>query len=198
MSLSPKSGLEQPATNHADGLGSTTSLSNGSGTITDTYKFDSFGNTSSSAGTTLNPFRYTGRELDNETNLYFYRARYYDPVSGRFVLEDPLGFGGANSNFYSYVANGAVNANDPFGLRPLTSCEKIKLYPYIPRIDLDRADIRENQWPPKVGKLFPIPLSKDVQAITLGNNIYIRPGEYDPDTIDGLALLGHELVQVGQ
>jgi len=58
--------------------------------------------------------------------------------------------------------------------------------------------MRENEWPPKIGKFFPIPLSKDVAAITLGNNIYIRPGEYDPTTVDGRALLGHELVHVGQ
>jgi len=128
----------------------------------------------------------------------YYRARYYDTSSGRFLREDPIGFAGATSNFYSYIANDPVNDVDPFGLRSLTNCEKAKLYPYIPRIDLDNADIRENEWPPKVGKIFPIPLSKDVAAITLDNKIYIRPGEYDATTIDGLALLGHELVHVGQ
>lgn len=128
----------------------------------------------------------------------YYRARYYDANAGRLVSEDPIGFGGMTSNFYVYVANEPVDSWDPFGLRALTGCEKKKLTPYIPRIDLDNADIRENEWPPKVGKIFPIPLSKDVAAITLGNKIYIRPGEYDPTTIDGLALLGHELVHVGQ
>ena len=41
------------------------------------------------SGSLTNFFRYTGRELDTETNLYYYRARYHDPASGRFVSEDP-------------------------------------------------------------------------------------------------------------
>ena len=183
---------------HADGLGSITSLSNSAGTLANTYTYDSYGNLTASTGSLVNSFRYTGRESDAETGLYYYRARYYDPTVGRFVSSDPIGFGGMTSNFYAYVANDPQDSWDPLGLRALTKCEKRNLAPYIPRIDLDNADIRENEWPPKIGKFFPIPLSKDVAAITLGNKIYIRPGEYDPTTIDGEALLGHELVHVGQ
>jgi hypothetical protein len=46
-----------------DGLGSITSLSNGSGTLANTYSYDSFGNLTASTGTVTNPFRYTGREF---------------------------------------------------------------------------------------------------------------------------------------
>ncbi len=46
--------------------------------------------------------------------LYYYRARYYDPEIGRFLSEDPLGFG-AGINFYAYVENNPVNHNDPSG-----------------------------------------------------------------------------------
>jgi RHS repeat-associated protein len=59
---------------------------------------------------------YTGRELDNESGLYYYRARYYDPMAGRFLSEDPLGFK-AGINFYAYVGNNPLNFNDPSGLR---------------------------------------------------------------------------------
>jgi len=62
-----------------------------------------------------NPIRYTGREMD-ETGLYYYRARYYSPEMGRFISEDPIGFGGGDVNFYSYVGNRPVNVNDPLGL----------------------------------------------------------------------------------
>ncbi len=56
-----------------------------------------------------------------------------------------------------------------------------------------------HQYPrPKILKFVPIPLSSDVEGLTLENNIYLRPGAYDPSTADGLALLGHELVHVGQ
>jgi hypothetical protein len=47
----------------ADGLGTVTSLSNGAGTLTQTYSFDSFGNQTASSGSLINPFRYAGREF---------------------------------------------------------------------------------------------------------------------------------------
>jgi uncharacterized protein RhaS with RHS repeats len=63
----------------ADGLGSVMSLSNGTGALAQTYTFDSFGKQTASTGSLTNPFQYTGRESDPETDLYYYRARYYDP-----------------------------------------------------------------------------------------------------------------------
>lgn len=101
----------------ADGLGSITSLSNTAGSLAQTYTFDSFGKLTNSSGSLTNPFQYTAREFDSETNLYFYRARYYDPNPGRFLSEDPAKFKGG-ANFYRYVKNNAVNRVDPFGLNP--------------------------------------------------------------------------------
>ena len=46
-----------------------------------------------------------------------YRARYYDPVRGRFVSEDPLGLAGGDLNFYTYVQDRPTNLLDPLGLR---------------------------------------------------------------------------------
>jgi YD repeat-containing protein len=66
----------------ADGLGSTTSLSNAASALAQTYTFDSFGNQTASSGSLTNPFRYTGGEFGTETGLYFYRARYFDPQAG--------------------------------------------------------------------------------------------------------------------
>jgi hypothetical protein len=74
--------------------------------------------------------------------------------------------------------------------RPLSACEKCALTPYIPKIDLDNARVHTNGVP-----LY-TPWNKD--GITLYNDIYFRPGTYDPSTAEGLALLGHELVHVGQ
>lgn len=80
-----------------DGLGSVTSLSNTGGALVQTYTYDSFGNTTNSSGSLTNFFRYTGREFDTETNLYFMRLRYLDPNTGRFLSEDPIGrYGGIN------------------------------------------------------------------------------------------------------
>ena len=109
--------LRSAATSYydADGVGSITSLNNAAGALAQTYTFDSFGNLTASTGSLVNPFRYTAREFDSETNLQFSRARYYDPATGRFLSEDPLDFD-AGLNFYTYVSNSPTSFNDPYGL----------------------------------------------------------------------------------
>ena len=98
-----------------DGLGSVSSLSNSAGTTANTYVYDSFGQLTTSTGTVINPFHYTGREYDSETGLYGYRLRYYDSNMGRFVSQDPIRMRGG-INFYAYVKNRPVIAKDPAGL----------------------------------------------------------------------------------
>jgi RHS repeat-associated protein len=98
-----------------DGLGSVTSLTATNGSVAQSYTYDSFGNQTASSGSLTNFFQYTGREFDKETNLYYYRARYYDPTTGRFVSEDPTRFY-AGVDFYAYVRNRAVTLKDPTGL----------------------------------------------------------------------------------
>ena len=63
-----------------------------------------------------NPFQYSGRESDTETGLYYYRARYYDPGTGRFLSEDPLRSDAGDLNFFNYVGDSPTNATDPMGL----------------------------------------------------------------------------------
>jgi RHS repeat-associated protein len=112
----PLAMLRSSATSYyqADGLGSVTSLANGAGTLTQTYSFDSFGKTTPT-GSVVNPFQYTGRELDSETGLYYYRARYYDQNSGRFLSEDTIGWSGEDANFYRYASNEPSMFIDPLG-----------------------------------------------------------------------------------
>jgi RHS repeat-associated protein len=105
----------------ADGLGSITSLTSSAGTVANTYRYDSFGNVVNSTGTLSNPFQYTAREFDTETNLYFYRARYYDSATGTFISEDPLGFAGGR-NDYDYVSNNSTASADPSGLEQKKCC----------------------------------------------------------------------------
>jgi RHS repeat-associated protein len=113
----PLAMLRSAATSYyqADGLGSTTSLTDTTGAVANSYTYDSFGNLLASSGSLVNSFRYTGREFDPETSLYYYRARYYDQGSGRFLSEDPIRFKGG-LDFYSYASNNPVRSKDPYGL----------------------------------------------------------------------------------
>jgi len=58
---------------------------------------------------------FTDRRWDEETGIYYYRARYYDPTIGRFLSQDPLGMVDG-PNLYAYVLNNPINFVDPLGL----------------------------------------------------------------------------------
>lgn len=101
---------------HADGLGSIVAITDGAGRVVQRYEYDSFGMVSAETEFE-NSYTYTGREWDKETGLYYYRARYYDPMEGRFISKDPIGFLGG-INLYTYVQNNSINWTDPTGLAP--------------------------------------------------------------------------------
>ena len=100
-----------------DGLGSVTSLTDVNGDIVASYKYDAFGKILAETGEAVeNPYKFTGREQDEETGLYFYRARYYDATVGRFLSKDSLiSEMRVTGNLYNYVDNNPVNLIDPSG-----------------------------------------------------------------------------------
>jgi RHS repeat-associated protein len=51
--------------------------------------YDAFGNIASRSGLSANKFGYTGHQMDQETGLIYFQARYYDPQTGRFITQDP-------------------------------------------------------------------------------------------------------------
>ena len=107
---------------HQDGLGTVTELTDSIGATAKSYSYDAYGNIVDQTGTVEQPYSYTGREFDTESGLSYYRARYFDPSSGRFLQKDPIGLSGG-INLYGYVSNNPVNLTDPFGLSPsFTDC----------------------------------------------------------------------------
>ena len=108
---------------HYDGLGSVTEITDASGSIQESYKYSPYGNPSifDSSGSPItssaigNPYMFTGRRWDDETAIYYYRERMYDPVIGRFLQRrDPLGYWDSMC-LYTYVLNSPVNWGDPWG-----------------------------------------------------------------------------------
>ncbi len=100
-----------------DRLGSVRDLADGSGELIAHVDYGSYGNViEMTHGDSLDRFLFTGREYEAETDFYYYRARFYDPESGRFLSQDPLGFDGGDANLYRYVSNSPLNGTDPSGL----------------------------------------------------------------------------------
>ncbi len=84
------------------------------GVLLKKYPESIWGDVSVDTGTVVR-FRTAGAELDPETGLYYLRARYYDPQSGRFLSEDPTGIEGG-FNLYPYAGADPINSRDPSGL----------------------------------------------------------------------------------
>jgi RHS repeat-associated protein len=102
-----------------DALGSTRQLANSTGTATDQYVYDSFGNILKQ-GTTTNPFLYVGRigyYYDVDLAKFYVRARIYDPTQGRFYSRDPI-YIPAQANLYQYANLRPTTHVDPSGMEP--------------------------------------------------------------------------------
>jgi len=101
-----------------DGLGSTRSLTDSLGQITDTYDYNAYGTLLNQTGASTNNYLYTGEQYDPALKDYYLRARYYDPANGRFTQMDSFtGFDQDPITLHKYLyGNGnPINNVDPSG-----------------------------------------------------------------------------------
>jgi RHS repeat-associated protein len=101
-----------------DGFGSVRQLTDSTGTVTDTYSYDAWGNSFGSMGSTPNVYLYRGEQYDSDLRLYYLRARYFNPLSGRFLVRDAApGKIKVPQTLHKYVYASAnpVNRIDPNG-----------------------------------------------------------------------------------
>ena len=100
---------------HRDEQLSTVFVTDGQGEIRNSYQYDAFGIPLETTEQLNNRIRYTGQQYDELTEQYYLRARYYNPVAGRFMQEDV--YQGDGLNLYAYCGNNPVVYDDPSGYK---------------------------------------------------------------------------------
>ena len=109
---------------HAYRLGTVLRVVDGAtDTVSADYSYDSFGTRTQVNGLSQR-YGFTGREVDDETGLMYYRARHYDPELGQFLQRDPMGFGSGDLNLYAYAFNSPYKWTDPSGQTSTVSCAR--------------------------------------------------------------------------
>jgi RHS repeat-associated protein len=149
MRTDPTVNSGQPFYYQQDHEGSVTHLTNASGVVIESYRYDAFGapTTISSSGTYNNRFLFTGREYAATFGFYEYRARAYNPTLGRFMSEDPklfvrrigLGASPADWSFSVHPDEAEFNLFRYCGNDPLTRRDRFGLDDVLRRVDPDKA-----------------------------------------------------------
>jgi RHS repeat-associated protein len=88
------------------------------GAVTNSYEYDAYGNEFTVSGTTPNEMMYRGEQYDSDLGLYYLRARYYNPLTGRFMSRDPLDgnqLDPATLHKYLYANGDPIDTIDPMG-----------------------------------------------------------------------------------
>ncbi|MGA3080561.1 MAG: RHS repeat-associated core domain-containing protein [Terracidiphilus sp.] len=116
-------GQGTPSFYEYDGGGNVRALTSAAGQVTDSYEYDAFGNEIGHSGATPNNYLYRGEQWDPDLSLYYLRARYYNPVTGRFLSQDPYAgdvYDPPSLHRYRYAQGNPTNYIDPSGRASIT------------------------------------------------------------------------------
>ena len=179
---------------HRDEQLSTVFVTDGQGEIRNSYQYDAFGIPLETTEQLNNRIRYTGQQYDELTEQYYLRARYYNPVAGRFMQEDV--YQGDGLNLYAYCGNNPVVYDDPSGYASTSTGKACPPQGKISESVDESGSNPKNVFPENPDDLLPeIPRNKATKAngttsqtIQTSDNIRIRaeqhpllPGEtYNP------------------
>ena len=148
---------------HANAQQSIMALTDKSGSIAESYSYDAYGTRSvtfSSSQEPLQDYGYTGRRIDKETGLMYFRARYYSPELGRFISRDPLAFVDGMNLYAGYFAMwGDI---DPFGLE-INYCGTKKYRDYVKKQVEELKEIH-----PEIKKMIEDLEKKDHFSVDIG------------------------------
>ncbi|MEW5816158.1 MAG: RHS repeat-associated core domain-containing protein, partial [Spirochaetota bacterium] len=117
---------------HQNARGDTVALTDENGSVVKRYSYSSYGepfevddngNLTPVEDLSLSGYYFQGRSIDEETGLYFFRNRYFDPVQGRFINRDPLGYADS-MGLYEFVGSRPGDSGDPLGLGRCPWCGK--------------------------------------------------------------------------
>ncbi len=111
-----------------DGTGHVVALTNLNKDLLASYAYGPFGEPVHATGPAAqaNPWRWASKYLDDETGLYYFGLRYYDPVTGQWLSREPMGEG-ESVNLYSYCHNDPVNRVDVLGMSEASFNEEMLL-----------------------------------------------------------------------
>jgi RHS repeat-associated protein len=154
-----------------DCLGTIRDIVDNNGSLIDHIDYGVFGNVLAESNTSAgDAFKFAGMRYDAESGMYYDNARWYDPVSGRFVSEDPSGLSARDTMPYNYVNNDSPNVIDPLGLQGTSPDSKAR----------DPIAIWLEQYWSSPYRLHPLPrsLKKPQQTFWMKSpSRYVRPGK---------------------
>ena len=132
---------------HPDHLGSTSYVTDADGNVAQHVEYVPFGEVlvDQRAADWNAPYLFNAKELDEETGLYYYGARYYDPRLSLWLSTDPLELYSSDISTYAYCLNNPVVRIDPDGRYTFENIEKDQTYKVIGVFQSQYAELDKNQ-----------------------------------------------------
>lgn len=117
---------------HFDETGSTLALTDNSGTVVESYAYSPYGEIVNQPGSLENTFTYHGKYgvmQEEDSGLYYMRARYYDSTTRQFISKDPVrSLHPRGMNPYQFAYGDPLRFNDPLGLDVLVPNDVFGMY----------------------------------------------------------------------